>query len=128
MVAAAPPPPAHAAVAPLVALRGRTSEGAAMTLTLRSARIVRVRVTLRRYVCDPEGDLAPVSVTGSPGARVGRAGAFGFTVGPASERLRVDGRLGTGRTVARGSMRLRGTIGTGDRCASRRVSFRLRRS
>ena len=123
--AAPPPPPAHAAATPPVTLRGRTSQGSAMTLTLRGGRIVRVRMTVERYVCVPEGDIAPLEVSVAPGARVGAAGAFGFTAGPPSERLRVDGRIGTGSRTARGSLRLSGTIGTGDPCRSPRITFAL---
>ena len=125
MVAAAPPPPAAAAATPAVTLRGRTSQGGAMALTLRGGRIVRVRVTIRRYVCDPQGDIAPLDVAVAPDARVGAAGGFGFAAGPPSERLRVDGRLGAGGHRARGSLRLRGTIGVGDPCRSPRITFRL---
>lgn len=125
LAAAPPPPPAHAAATPAVTLRGRTSQGAAMALTLRGARIVRVRVTLRRYVCVPEGDIAPLEVTVAPDARLGAGGSFGFTAGPPSERLRVDGRVGAISRIARGSLRLRGTIGTGDPCRSPRVTFSL---
>ncbi len=123
MVAAAPLPPAHAVTAPALTLRGRTSEGAAVALTLRGGRVVRVRVTLRRYVCVPEGDIAPIAVDDPASGRVGASGAFGFTAGPISERLRVDGRIGRDGRRARGSLILRGTIGTGDPCRSRRVTF-----
>jgi hypothetical protein len=125
MVAAAPPPPAHAAAAAPLTLRGRTSEGAAMALTVRGGRIVRVRVTLGRYVCVPEGDIAPLAVDDPASGRIGAAGRFGFTTGPLSERLRLDGRLATGGRAARGSLQVRGTIGTGDPCRSRRVTFSL---
>ena len=125
MVAVAPPPPAHAVAAPPVTLRGRTSEGAAMALTVRDGRIVRVRVTLQRYVCVPEGDIAPLAVDDPASGRVGRAGGFGFTTGPFSERLRIDGRIGGAGRRARGSLIVRGTIGTGDPCRSRRVTFSL---
>lgn len=125
MVAAAPPPPAHAATAPPLTLRGRTSEGAPMALTVRGGRIVRVRVTLRRYVCIPEGDIAPIAVDDPAAARIGASGRFGFTTGPTSERLRLDGRVTRGGRAARGSLTLRGTIGTGDPCRSARVTFSL---
>ena len=125
MVAAAPPPAAHVAAAPPLTLRGRTSEGAPMALTVRGGRIVRVRVTLRRYVCVPEGDIAPLAVDDPASGRIGAAGRFGFTTGPLSERLRLDGRIAPGGRAARGSLQLRGTIGTGDPCRSRRVTFSL---
>jgi hypothetical protein len=125
MIAAAPPPPAHAVTSPPLTLRGRTSQGAPMALTVRGGRIVRVRVTLRRYVCVPEGNIAPIAVDDPASARVGTAGAFGFTTGPISERLRIDGRIGRDGRRARGSLILRGTIGTGDPCRSPRVTFSL---
>ena len=106
-------------------LRGRTSEGAPLVLTLRGGRIVRVRVTLERYVCVPQGDIAPVRVDATADARIGPRRRFGFSAGAPSERLRVDGTITASGLAARGSLRLRGTIGTGDPCRSPRVRFRI---
>lgn len=124
MHAATPPPPVAAAARPVV-LRGRTSDGAPMSLTLRGGRIVAVRVTVRRYVCDPEGDIGPLAIASAVATRPGPARRFGFVAGPGSQRLRVDGRFAADARLARGSLRLRGTIGTGDPCSSPRVTFRV---
>ncbi len=123
MLAVAAEPPFAAATSHV--LRGRTSEGASLALTLRGGRIVRVRVTLRRYVCVPQGDIAPTRIDATTDARIGPRRRFGFSAGAPSERLRVDGAITASGTGARGSLRLRGTIGTGDPCRSPRVTFRL---
>ena len=122
MLAATPEPPPAAAATHV--LRGRTSQGAALALTLLGGRIVRVRVTLGRYVCVPQGDIAPTRVDATADARIGPRRRFGFSAGAPSERLRVDGAITASGTGARGSLSLHGTIGTGDPCRSPRVTFR----
>ena len=123
MLAVTAEPPVVAAAVHV--LRGRTSEGAPLALTLRGRRIVRVRVTLNRYVCIPQGDIAPTRIDTSADARIGPRRRFGFSAGAPSERLRVDGAITASGMGAGGSLRLRGTIGTGDPCRSPRVSFRI---
>ncbi|HEY5142595.1 MAG TPA: hypothetical protein VII98_03755 [Solirubrobacteraceae bacterium] len=108
------------------AFRGATAERRDVALTLSAGRVTRVRVTVGRYVCSPEGDIGPLAIDVAARARVGRRGTFGFTAGPRSERLRVDGRLGSGGLV-RGRLRLTGTMGIGDPCASRPIAFSARR-
>ena len=119
--AAAPAVPADGA------FRGATAEHRDVALTLTGGRVTRVRATVGRYVCSPEGDIGPLAVDVAVDARVGRHGTFGFTAGPGSERLRVDGRLGR-RGVVRGRLRLTGTMGIGDPCASRPIAFSARRT
>lgn len=129
MLLDAAPPLADPGAVPTRVMRGRASDGEAMRLALRSSRITAVRVTLRRYVCDPEGDIGPLMVAAVlPATRVHARGIFGFSAGPPSERLRVDGRLSADGRRAGGSMRVHGTIGTGDPCRSPRVTFRLGRA
>ena len=88
-----------------------------LTLVVRDRRVVRVDATVRRFVCDPFGDIGPIRVRERPDAAIDRGGRLRFTVGPPSERLTVRARFG-GHGRARGALRLRGTIGTGDPCAS----------
>ncbi len=120
-------PAAAPAAAADGAFRGATAEHRDVTLTLSGGRVTRVRVTVGRYVCRPEGDIGPLAVDVAVSARIGRRGTFGFSGGPSSERLRVDGRLGRGGVV-RGRLRLAGTMGIGDPCASRPIAFSARRS
>ena len=119
--AAAPAAPAGGA------FRGSTAERRDVALTLAGGRVTHVRVTIGRYVCSPEGDIGPLAVEVDAGARVGSRGTFGFSAGPPSERLRVDGRIGRGGVV-RGRLRLTGTMGIGDPCASRRIAFSATRT
>ncbi len=120
--------PAAAPAAPVDGgFRGLTAEHRDVALTVSGGRVTRVRVTVGRYVCSPEGDIGPLAVDVAVSARVGRRGTFGVTGGPHSERLRVDGRLGRGGVV-RGRLRLTGTMGIGDPCASRPILFSARRT
>ncbi len=107
--------------------RGVTEEHRDVALAFSAGRVTRVRVTIGRYVCSPEGDIGPLAVDVAVNARVGRRGTFGFTAGPRSERLRVDARLGRAGVV-RGRLRLAGTMGIGDPCASRPIAFSARRT
>jgi len=106
--------------------RGATAEGRAITLTVAAGRVTRVDVAVVNYACDLEGDIGPLAVKGAPRARIGAAGRFGGSSGPTSERMRIDGRFGRGASV-RGSLRLRGTVGTGEPCSSPRIRFSARR-
>lgn len=124
MIAAAPPP-AHTAAAAVRTLRGRTSQGAPMRIAVRGSRIVAIHLTLLRYVCDPEGDIAPLAVDRMLDVDPGADRVFGLTLGPPSERLRIDGRRSADGRQLRGSLRVRGTIGTGDPCRSSRITFAL---
>ena len=116
---AATPPPAPALYA------GRTAERAPLRLRVRGGRVARVVVVVRRYACDPYGDIGPLRVDARPGARLGRGGRVAFAAGVPSERLRVIATLGPRR--AAGRLRVRGTIGTGDPCASGWVRFAVPR-
>ncbi len=121
------PPASLAAASPAPGTyRGSTAEGQAITLTVSRGRVARISVAVVNYACDLEGDIGPLPVTGAPRARVSASGRFGATSGPTSERLRVDGRFGRGARV-RGSLRVRGTMGTGEPCASPRIAFSARR-
>jgi hypothetical protein len=105
---------------------GRTSEGGKLTVVVEGGRVARVKATVRVYVCDPEGDLGPIRVTVRPDAPLTPRRTFAFTAGPPSERLTVGGRLAGVRGM-HGTLRLRGTIGTGDPCSSPPIAFTARR-
>ncbi len=122
--------PAAASAAPVADGVYRSStQDLALALTVRAGQVDGVRLTLRRYVCMPEGDIGPLFIGLPVGARIsaGRRG-FGFTRGPISERLRVDGRFSGREPLVRGSLQVRGTIGQADPCASRRIRFSARRA
>lgn len=100
-----------------------TYRGDRVALVVRDGAVTEVRATVRRMVCDPFGDIGPLRIA-SPVAdgAIDERGRVAFTVGPPSERLAVRARF-DGRERARGRLRVRGTIGTGDPCRSPRVRF-----
>ncbi|HEY8583725.1 MAG TPA: hypothetical protein VIL49_12285 [Capillimicrobium sp.] len=98
--------------------------GDGVALTVRDGAVVRVRARVPEMLCDPFGDIGPLRIVDAPAAPVGGDGRVRFTVGPPSERLTLAARFGReGR--ARGRLRVRGTIGTGDPCRSPRQRFVL---
>lgn len=110
------------------AYAGRLADGQPIALTVRSGRISGYRLAVRRYDCELFGDIGPLRVRSDDvGAAIGSRGGFGFTRGPRSERVRLDGRFGR-HGIVRGRVRITGTIATGDRCASRKVRFSARRA
>lgn len=97
--------------------------GEGVALLVRDGAVIRVRATVRRMVCDPFGDIGPLRIAASVrDATIAPDGRVAFTVGPPSERLTLRARF-DGRGRARGRLRVRGTIGTGDPCRSPRVRF-----
>ncbi|MEA2304296.1 MAG: hypothetical protein QOH43_1576 [Solirubrobacteraceae bacterium] len=124
MIAPALPPAAVEAARPAMALEGRTAEGRRVVLEVRSGAVRTVRVGVLRYGCGRFGDVGPVVVAVRGVAPVGRDGRFHLRAGPAAERLAFDGRLGRGGRAVAGSLRLTGTIATGEPCSSARISFR----
>lgn len=105
------------AAAALVPVSDGAHRGHGVTLVVRDRHVVRVDTRLRRFVCDPFGDVGPVRVTVRPDAPIARDGRVRFTAGPPSERLTLRARFRPGGRAG-GRLRLRGTIGTGDPCAS----------
>jgi hypothetical protein len=104
-------------LADTVPYSGHTTEGRRVVLDVRGREVVHVRVGLRRYVCETFGDLGPVVVSLGDRARIAADGRFTFTAGVPAQRLTVRGRTAPGGRVS-GTLQLRGTIATGQRCAS----------
>jgi hypothetical protein len=113
-------------LADAVPYTGHTTEGRRVVLEVRGRAVVHVRVGVRRYRCETFDDVGPVVVARAVHARVGRDGRFRFTAGPPSERLVVAARLARG--TLRGTVRLVGSIATGQRCASATLRFAATRS
>ena len=113
--------PATAAHAPTaIVYRGATRAGGLVKVRVAGGTVVRAEATVARYACRLTGDIGPLRVVVRPGAKV-RAGRLAFTAGPPSERLTLRARLRHGRL--HGRLRVRGTIATGDPCASRTERF-----
>jgi hypothetical protein len=119
-------PATHAAA--VVRYSGRTTEGRAITLSLRGTAVVAVRTAVVKYPCDPFGDVGPIAVSETGAARVNRfTGRFSFAAGEDVQRLTVHGVWRRrARTIA-GTLRVVGEIATGQRCASARLHFRAQR-
>src|SRR3954469_9687686 len=109
-----------------IVFAGPTAQHHPLRLEARGGRVVRVVVTGRRYACGVFGDPGPLRVVRRVSARVAADGSFRLTAGPPSERLTVRGVAG--RRRATGSLRVLGTIATGEPCASGWVRFRLPRA
>ena len=109
-------------LADAVPYMGHTIEGRRIVVQVRGRVVVHVRVGLRRYRCETFDDLGPVVVAESGRARIGRDGRFRFAAGDPAQRLVVHGRLGAAGRV-RGTVRVTGTIATGQRCASATLRY-----
>ena len=105
-----------------VSYTGRTSEDRRIVVAVRDRVVVRVSARIGRYECATFGDVGPIAVDERVHARVGRDGRFRFTVGQVAQRLTVTGVL-RARTIG-GTVRLRGSIATGQRCASATLRYR----
>jgi hypothetical protein len=114
---------ADAASVPYV---GHTSEGRRIVLEVRGRTVVHVRAGLRHYRCETFDDVGPVVVAEGGRAHIARDGRFAFAAGEPAQRLLVRGRLRAGGVV-RGTLRVQGTIATGQRCASAALRFRAAR-
>jgi hypothetical protein len=115
-----------AVIADAVPYAGHTSEGRRVVVEVRGRTVVHVRAGVRRYRCETFGDIGPVVVARAGRARISAAGRFTFRAGARVERIVVAGRLRRGGVI-RGTLRLTGTIATGQRCASALLRFTARR-
>lgn len=104
------------------AYAARTAERRTVTLAVRDGRVVRAAVTIARYPCRGFGDLGPVRVVVTVDAPISRTGRVAFRAGPRAERLALRARWRASGALT-GALRLQGTIGTGEPCASRRIRF-----
>jgi hypothetical protein len=113
---------------PPVHYAGRTSEGRAIRISLRTGRVVAVRTAVVSYPCDPFGDVGPIHVGESGEARVNRwTGRFTFAAGDDVQRVTVRGVWRRHALRITGTLRVVGRIATGQRCASATLHFSARR-
>jgi hypothetical protein len=113
-------------LADAVPYTGHTIEGRRVVLQVQGRVVVHVRVGVRRYRCETFDDVGPVIVAEAGRAAIGGDGRFRFAAGEPAQRLVVDGRLTKGGRV-RGTVRVTGTIATGQRCASATLRYAARR-
>ena len=106
---------------------GTTGEHRKIRVVVAGGEVARAMTTAGAYVCRPEGAVGPLTVKVRPHAPVVDR-AVRFDAGPTTAKLRMAATFPT-RTTLRGTVRVHGTIGTGDPCTSpvRRFTAKLRR-
>jgi hypothetical protein len=113
-------------IADAVPYSGHTTEHRRVVLDVRGRVIVAVRVGIGRYPCETFGDVGPLVVRERLRARIGRDGRFRVTAGEAAQRITLRGvRRATTRTIT-GTLRVHGSIATGQRCSSATLRFTAR--
>lgn len=110
-------------LADAVPYTGQTAEHRRVVVDVAGRFVVGVRVGIARYRCDVFGDVGPLVVREAGRARIGADGRFTFRAGEEAQRVTVRGVVRrTTRRVA-GTVRLVGTIATGQACASGTLRF-----
>jgi hypothetical protein len=110
-------------LADAVPYTGHTTEHRRIVISVRARSIVAVRAGIGRYTCDTFGDVGPLVARETVRARIGAGGRFAFTAGEAAQRLTVSGVVRAKARRITGTLRLRGTIATGQKCASATLRF-----
>jgi hypothetical protein len=112
-----------AVLADAVPYTGHTAEHRRVVVDVSGRSVVAVRVGVLRYRCETFGDIGPVVVRESGRARVGADGRFTFRAGEEAQRITVRGVLRRTTRRVTGTVRVAGSIATGQRCASATISF-----
>jgi hypothetical protein len=113
-------------LADTVPYTGHTTEDRRIVVDVRGRAVVGVRAGIARYPCATFGDVGPLVVRETGHAAIGRDGRFRFTAGEAAQRLTVTGTLRRAARRITGSVRVAGSIATGQRCASATLRFTAR--
>jgi hypothetical protein len=113
-------------LADAVPYTGHTIEGRRVTVQVRGRTVVGVTATVARYPCETFGDVGPLRVRETGRAGIARDGTFHLTAGEPAQRVTLTGRLRRAGTVA-GTLRVQGTIATGQRCASATLRYTAHR-
>jgi hypothetical protein len=109
-----------------VAYTGHTSEGRPVTVQVRGRAVVGIRASLERYTCETFGDVGPLRVHEAGRAPIGGDGRFRFVAGERAQRVTVAGTVRRGGRLS-GHLQVRGTIATGQRCASLTLRYTAHR-
>ena len=92
---------------------------------MRGRAVIGARVSITRYPCADFGDVGPVIVRERGRAAIGRDGRFRFVAGELAQRVTIIGVLRRRTRRITGTVRVLGSIATGQRCAS--ATLRLHR-
>ncbi|MCW2986608.1 MAG: hypothetical protein JWR63_4178 [Conexibacter sp.] len=114
-------------LADAVPYAGQTTEHRRVVLDVRGRTVVAVRAGVTRYPCATFGDVGPLVVRETVRARIGTDGRFAFTAGEPARRITVAGVLRRRTHRIAGTLRVHGSIATGQRCASATLRFRAAR-
>lgn len=112
-------------LADAVPYTGQTAEHRRVVVDVRGSYVVGVRVGVARYRCETFGDVGPLVVRESGRARIAADGRFTFRAGEEAQTVTVRGvvrRASRPRRIT-GTVRLSGSIATGQRCASGTLRF-----
>jgi hypothetical protein len=111
-------------LADAVPYTGHTTEARRVVLDVRGRSVVALRAGVGRYRCETFGDIGPLVVRARDlHARVGADGRFHLTTGEPAQRVTVAGTLRRRTHRITGTLRVRGSIATGQRCASATLRF-----
>lgn len=114
-------------LADAVPYTGHTTEHRRIVVDVRGRSVVAVRLGIARYRCETFGDIGPVLVRETGRARIGSDGRFTFRAGEEARRVIVRGVLRRRTHRVTGTVRVVGSIATGQRCASGTLRFAARR-
>ena len=112
-------------LADTVPYTGHTGEGRRVVVEVRGHAVVGVLAGIRHYGCDTFGEIGPLVVRETGRAAIGAGGRFRFAAGKPARRLTLTGRISRGRLL--GTLRVQGTIATGQRCRSDTLRVRASR-
>lgn len=112
-----------AVLADAVPYTGHTTEHRRVVVDVSGRSVVAVRVGVLRYRCETFGDVGPMVVREAGRARIGADGRFVFRAGETAQRVTVRGVLRRKTGSVTGTVRVVGSIATGQRCASGTVRF-----
>ena len=110
-------------LADVVPYVGQTTEHRRIVLDVRGRAVAGVRVGITRYPCADFGDVGPFVLRERGRAVIGRDGRFRFVAGEAAQRVTVTGVLRRRTHRITGTVRVHGSIATGQRCASGTLRF-----
>jgi hypothetical protein len=114
---------AGALPAATIAYTGHTTEHRRIVVDVAGRSVVAVRLGVLRYRCETFGDIGPVLVHEAGRARIGADGRFTFRAGEEARRVTVRGVVRRRSHRVTGTVRVVGSIATGQRCASATVRF-----
>ncbi len=100
---------------------GRTEEGRRIVVETRANKVTLVHATIDDYECEMFGAVGPIRVHEKPRERVARDGKVNTTTGDRTGRVTLKAKFTPARVS--GTLRVRGTIATGQPCSSRTLRF-----